>query len=174
MNLCRALILALDTKFEFLRKHLLRVLNLNLLRAGQLQRRCSDRKSCFLFATYPAIVRLVSVPDPRQRPNLAVSRDKTDNMWILAGILKRKHRIQDLGILSDSQSEAIQRLLIGSDRKIFSFSYFVLFEMSWSLKNGLSPVHYLLPGPAIDLQKMPILTKKSSFQMKLILILAGM
>ena len=28
--------------------------------------------------------------------------------------------------------------------------------------------------PAIDLQKMPILPKKSSFQMKLILILAGM
>ena len=29
-------------------------------------------------------------------------------------------------------------------------------------------------GPAIDLQKMPILAKQSSFQMKLILILAGM
>ena len=29
-------------------------------------------------------------------------------------------------------------------------------------------------GPAIELQKMPILARKSSFQMKLILILAGM
>jgi hypothetical protein len=29
-------------------------------------------------------------------------------------------------------------------------------------------------GHAIDLQKMPILPKKSSFRMKLILILAGM
>ena len=32
-----------------------------------------------LIATYPAIVRLRSVPDPRQRPNLTVARDKTDN-----------------------------------------------------------------------------------------------
>ena len=33
-----------------------------------------------LIATYPAIVRLGSVPDPRQRPKLAVLRDKTDNL----------------------------------------------------------------------------------------------
>ena len=32
---------------------------------------------------------------------------------------------------------------------------------------------FSLSGPAIDLQKMPILPKKSSFQMKLILILVG-
>ena len=34
-------------------------------------------------------------------------------------------------------------------------------------------VYASLSGPAIDLQKMPLLAKKSYFQMKLILILAG-
>ena len=39
--------------------------------------------------------------------------------------------------------------------------------------NEYGCVNVSLSGPAIDLQKMPILAKKSSFQMKLILILAG-
>ena len=54
MNLWRALILALDTEF-------------NLLRAGQLQRRCSIVSNPYFITTYLAIVRLESV---RQRPNL--------------------------------------------------------------------------------------------------------
>ena len=38
-----------------------------------------DSLQLFPIATYPAIVQLGSVLDPRQRPNLAVPRDKTDN-----------------------------------------------------------------------------------------------
>ena len=41
MNLWRALMSALDTEFKISKKGLPRVLNLNLPRAGQLQRRCS-------------------------------------------------------------------------------------------------------------------------------------
>ena len=38
-----------------------------------------DSLQLVLITTYPAIVRLASVPDPRQQPNLAVPRDKSDN-----------------------------------------------------------------------------------------------
>ena len=38
-----------------------------------------DSFQLLLIATYPAIVRLGSVPNSLQRPNLAVSRDKSDN-----------------------------------------------------------------------------------------------
>ena len=38
-----------------------------------------DSLQCRLIATFPTIVVMRSVPDPRQQLNLAVSRDKTDN-----------------------------------------------------------------------------------------------
>ena len=71
----------LDTEFKFSKQSLPSVLNLDLLRAGSLQ---------FLhIATYSAIVRLGFVPNPRQRPNLAVTHDKTYN------ILKSRRALVD-------------------------------------------------------------------------------
>ena len=69
INLWKALISALDTEFKPSKKPLPRVLNLNLLRARQLQRR-----RCYI---YPAIVRLGSGTD--QRPNFSVPHDKIYN-----------------------------------------------------------------------------------------------
>ena len=54
-------------------KQILRVLN--LLRPEEVL----DSLQLLLSATYPAIVRVGSVPDLRQRANIAILRDKYDN-----------------------------------------------------------------------------------------------
>ena len=69
-------------------------------------------------------------------------------------------------------------LHIESPSNVFSFSTSAYFMngnscLIWQVISFiLSPTS--LSGPVIDLQKMPILAKKSSFQMNLILILTGM
>ena len=64
MNLRRAFISALDTELKPSKKLLPRVLNLHLLRSGQLQRRCST-----VFNFSPAIVRLGFVTDLSDKSN---------------------------------------------------------------------------------------------------------
>ena len=72
-------------------------------------------------------------------------------------------------------------LILGQPSNVFFFQLLCLFHecLIWQIISFILPPHEIqfssLSGPAIDLQKMPILAKKkSSFQIKLILILSSM
>ena len=69
----------LNTEFKPSKKPLRKVHNLNLYKSKAVTEEVLGNLQLLLIATYPAIVRLKSAPDHRQRPNIAMPRDKTDN-----------------------------------------------------------------------------------------------
>ena len=73
MNLWRALMSALDREFEPSKKPLPQP---QIIKGFATTEEVLDSLQLFFIATYPALIRLESVPDPRQRPNMAVPRDK--------------------------------------------------------------------------------------------------
>ena len=71
--------LALDTEFKSLKKPLPTCPQPQLTKGLAVTEKMLDSLQLFLVVAYPAIVQLGSVSNPRQRINLAMPCDETDN-----------------------------------------------------------------------------------------------